>query len=172
MQKTGFTLVELIIVIVVLGILAVVAAPKFLDVGTDAKIASIRAIASQMEATTTLVQNKARASGLRPTSVNPFSVSGNPAQTDYIVDFGFGRTEVHYSSLCPESIAEAEDGFQMLDFMQNSLDERIETRVDNQYTLVGYEVPASGVPTDEGCYVIYDSFADDDCSIEIVIEDC
>lgn len=41
MKKTqGFTLIELIIVIVILGILAVTAAPKFIDVSSEAKVAA------------------------------------------------------------------------------------------------------------------------------------
>ncbi len=39
-SKSGFTLVELVIVIVVLGILAAVAIPKFLDFTTDAEKAA------------------------------------------------------------------------------------------------------------------------------------
>jgi len=64
-KQTGFTLIELIIVIVILGILAVTAAPKFLNIQGDAHKATLNGLLGSMEAATSLVYGKAVIQGLQ-----------------------------------------------------------------------------------------------------------
>jgi MSHA pilin protein MshA len=49
-RQTGFTLIELIMVIVILGVLSAVAIPKYLDLKSDANLAAVQGVAGSLGA--------------------------------------------------------------------------------------------------------------------------
>lgn len=58
-RSAGFTLIELVIVIIILGILAVTAAPKFLDLQDDAKKAAADGVKAAVASSAQIVYSKA-----------------------------------------------------------------------------------------------------------------
>jgi len=58
-KQQGFTLIELVIVIVILGILAASALPKFVDLSEDARKASIEGLAGSVRSASAMAHAKA-----------------------------------------------------------------------------------------------------------------
>ncbi|WP_310653637.1 type II secretion system protein [Shewanella fidelis] len=64
MQKqNGFTLIELVVVIIILGILAVTAAPKFINLQGDARSSTLQGMKGSLQGANSLVFSKAAIAG-------------------------------------------------------------------------------------------------------------
>ena len=159
----GFSLVELVLVIVLIGLLTAFALPRLTDLTGHAKVNTLRSIAGVMNSTIAIVRVKAISQGLRASSSNP----GGSLQANYVIETEAGQSEVDWRNLCPESRAEVGDSLTMLDYLGiDPNDNTLQTWLNNRYTRVGYSLPPGS------CYVEYDSFGNPECTVTVFSSGC
>lgn len=69
-KSAGFTLIELVIVIIILGILGAVAAPRLFNLQGDAYGANLNALRSSISTAATMANAKAQIQGVSETTIN------------------------------------------------------------------------------------------------------
>jgi MSHA pilin protein MshA len=77
-KQTGFTLVELVVVIAILGILAAVAIPRYASYITDARKAALDGMAGALRSSVVVVQSRYIANG---TSTSPVTMQDGTTVT-------------------------------------------------------------------------------------------
>jgi MSHA pilin protein MshA len=85
-RQQGFTLIELVVVIIILGILAVTAAPKFINVQADARTATLNGVKAAMQGANSMIYSKAILAGLNTATNQAVTVAPGVTVT---TDFGY-----------------------------------------------------------------------------------
>ncbi|SBS67691.1 type II secretion system protein [Vibrio atlanticus] len=87
-KQSGFTLIELVVVIVILGILAVTAAPRFLNLQGDARTSSMQGLRGAMAGATGIVYGRAAVDGREGQAKTALATT--PQTTDGVaINFGY-----------------------------------------------------------------------------------
>jgi MSHA pilin protein MshA len=91
MQKQqGFTLIELVVVIIILGILAVTAAPKFINLQGDARVSALSGVKGAIQGGNTLIYSKAALTGKEQSATSTLDIAGTTATTDDVsIAYGY-----------------------------------------------------------------------------------
>ncbi|RLV59041.1 prepilin-type N-terminal cleavage/methylation domain-containing protein [Parashewanella curva] len=101
-QHQGFTLIELVIVIIILGILAVTAAPKFINFQGDARVSALKGVEGTLKSANSMIYSKALLAGRENLAS---SVSPAPS-----IDIGTGTNAVTNFGYLQATLAELENG--------------------------------------------------------------
>jgi len=89
-NQQGFTLIELVVVIVILGILAVTAAPKFINLQDDAQTATLQGVQASMGSASALVHSKSLIKGNNDTApAVGVDVTVDGSGTKVLVGYGY-----------------------------------------------------------------------------------
>ncbi len=81
MNNKGFTLIELVVVIIILGILAVTAVPKYINLNADAQTSTLQGVKAAMQGASALVYGKSIVAGNQKSSE-----TDNPVPTIILTD--------------------------------------------------------------------------------------
>lgn len=105
-QQEGFTLIELVMVIVILGILAAFALPRFANLSGNARTAAVQGIGANVQSAAAIVHSQALVSNLASAAAATVSLEGQvinikygyPAASDIASAAQFTPTAADYTT--------------------------------------------------------------------------
>ena len=172
-NQKGFTLIELIIVIVVLGILAVTAAPQFIDFSTDARTSTVNGLKGSAKAASQLVHARAladSAASTADTATTPeeVTVGGSTVVLNY--RYAAAHSFIGALDISDEWSEELADGADV-----NTIGSTASAAAATQAIYYPEGVNSPTAATDAGtCYVIYQEAGSDgdQPEVEAVTDGC
>lgn len=137
-KQNGFTLIELVVVIVILGILAVTAAPKFLNLQDDARTAAAQGLRGSIVGAASMVYGKASIDGIEKNANGEVSLGGET------ITVAYGYPKATYDNM--KKIATLENDW-------HEITDPVSTASGASSTVVGIGYSVDG--DNQTCHVVY-----------------
>ncbi|MCL1094158.1 type II secretion system protein [Shewanella kaireitica] len=170
MQKqNGFTLIELVVVIIILGILAVTAAPKFINLQSDARQSALQGVKGAIQGANGLVFAKAALAGKEKLAATGWAADADDgvdigAENVAITQFGYLQaTEDEFNNAIDANFGTADtdwlvvEGTNIITITQNGAPKEVTTSGSEAACKLVYTQAADAntiptyVITDNGC---------------------
>lgn len=168
-RQGGFTLIELVVVIVILGILAVTAAPKFLNLQGDAREASLKGLAGGINGAAGIVYGKSAVEGEESIAYDADATPATTPDVDGIhTTYGYPTADADGIVAAVQGLGDAEQWSYVPDGDNNALYATFVSDYDDSVEEITGE--------NNNCYVRYteatDTTADKAYSVDVVTDGC
>ncbi|CAG22084.1 type II secretion system protein [Photobacterium profundum] len=184
MRRNGFTLIELVVVIVLLGILAVTAAPRFLNLQTDARNAALEGLKGSIESGLGIGYGKMAVAGVESVP-HIISHTTDSDYTDRIGAIPIPGCEASNHDSCSFRFGYPESDFYTMTTLIDGINKHYETTKDWGITRQGTEgdititsiknLDYSATPPvliNNNCYLKYSNPTSTESSYSLDVEPC
>ncbi len=184
MRRNGFTLIELVVVIVLLGILAVTAAPRFLNLQTDARNAALEGLKGSIESGLGIGYGKMAVAGVESVP-HIISHATDSDYTDKIGAIPIPGCEASNHDSCSFRFGYPESDFYTMTALVDGINKHYETTEDWGITRQGTEgdititsiknLDYSTTPPvliNNNCYLKYSNPTSTESSYSLDVEHC